>query len=291
MSYANGARLASHITGLRPMCLLTNNSRLSRNILYLPTIRHYASRKAVLKTADDTDEEEPDQVAVASSSNTSTLEASTPTNEPARSRRGRKPKSPTSNTPIINPGSSNHSDLPSFLSYAARVNLPETTNVYIGTHYEYTVAASLSRLFLSLTRVGRTADLGIDLLGTWTVPSLPEPLRVLVQCKAEAPRPTMIRELEGAVVGAPAGWRGQGVVALLAAREEATKGVREAVRRSSLPMGFVNVTTQGMIRQFIWNAAAVDRGLEGVSVTVRYPAEKEREPEVALTWEGRPWKG
>jgi len=101
----------------------------------------------------------------------------------------------------------------------------------------------------------------------------------------------MVRELEGAVVGAPAGWRGQGVVALLAAKEDATKGVREAVRRSTLPMGFVNVTATGVVRQFLWNAAAVERGLEGVGVTIRYPAEKDREPEIALTWEGRPWNG
>ncbi|GAB7348992.1 hypothetical protein MBLNU459_g7971t1 [Dothideomycetes sp. NU459] len=243
---------------------------------------------------------EPEYTAI-NSPQSSHGEAVVPASEPLKSRRrGRKPRAAKEaplldrdankqTPPLITPGSAHHSDLASFLAYASRVGLAPTTNVYVGTHYEYTVASSLRRLDLTLTRVGRTADLGIDLLGTWQVPGRPEPLRVLVQCKAETPRPTMVRELEGAVVGAPAGWRGQGVVALLAARHGATKGVREAVRRSSLPMGFANVTTSGLVRQFIWNAAAVERGLEGVGVTVKYSAGNVKEPEVVLTWDGRPW--
>lgn len=290
MSGSHGSRLFSHIAGLRSRCISRSCTHLPQRTIHFPILRHYASRKAIPKPEEHTEtqlEQIPDPIA------DPLLETSTSTDEPSKLRRTRKPRTatpPPPKVPLISPGSHHHSDLASFQAYASRVNLPPTTNVYIGTHYEYTVAASLSRLSLSLTRVGRTSDLGIDLLGTWKIPSLPEPLRVLVQCKAEAPRPTMIRELEGAVVGAPAGWRGQGVVALLAARDEATKGVREAVRRSGMPMGFVNVTGGGVIRQFIWNAAAVERGLEGVGVTVKYPVDDNKEPEITLTWEGKPWK-
>ena len=41
----------------------------------------------------------------------------------------------------------------------------------------------------------------------------------------------------------------------------------------------------GMVRQFLWNQAAVIKcGLEGVGVGLRYPEES-----VALTWQGVPW--
>jgi hypothetical protein len=39
--------------------------------------------------------------------------------------------------------SSNHHDLKSFLSYTQRSGLDEKSTVYVGTHYEYTVAAKL----------------------------------------------------------------------------------------------------------------------------------------------------
>ncbi|KEQ70574.1 hypothetical protein M436DRAFT_11060, partial [Aureobasidium namibiae CBS 147.97] len=163
-----------------------------------------------------------------------------------------------------------HTSLSEFLSYADAVHLSPTSTVYRGTHYEYTVANALERLAFSLTRVGRASDLGIDLLGSWAVPSHPAPLNVLIQCKAETPKPSMVRELEGAVVGAPAAYRGEGTISILAAAKEATKGVRDAVGRSRLPMAYLNITTEGRIRQFVWNHAAVHCGLESVGVALRY---------------------
>ena len=205
---------------------------------------------------------------------------------PSKQKRTRKPKSAVTDDEIV-PGSSHHSDLATFLAYADRTGLDPTSTVYVGMHYEYTVAAALSRLGFSLTRVGRSSDLGIDLLGEWALPNLPRPLRILVQCKAEKSKPSMVRELEGAVVGAPLRYRAEGTVAILATGGEATKGVRDAVTRSMMPMGFLNVTTEGLIRQFIWNQAAVAIGLDGVGVTLRYSPHKEHE--VALTWNGLPF--
>ncbi|KAJ9161934.1 hypothetical protein NKR19_g1847, partial [Coniochaeta hoffmannii] len=139
------------------------------------------------------------------------------------------------------------------------------------------------------------SDRGIDLLGTWTLPPLPRPLRVIVQCKALAsPRPSSVRELEGAFVGAPTGWRSEGegegerVVGLLVAPGASTKGVRDAVGRSRWPMGFVCCDREtGTVRQFIWNQAAVREGLEGVGVGWRHE-EGGGEGRLALTWKGRP---
>jgi hypothetical protein len=210
----------------------------------------------------------------------------TATQSPPKKRASRKQDDKT-----ITPGSTHHTTLTEFLAYATTTSLSQTSTVYRGTHYEYTVAASLTRLSFSLTRVGRTSDLGIDLLGTWAPPSLHHaaaPLNVLVQCKAEAPKPSMIRELEGAVVGAPLRYRGAGgLIAILAAAKDATKGVRDAVGRSTLPMAFLNVTTEGKVRQFVWNHAAVECALEGVGVALRYSADGDSD--VALTWKGMPW--
>jgi hypothetical protein len=210
--------------------------------------------------------------------------------------------------------SPNHHDLDSFLAYAARVNLDKATNVYKGTLYEYRVASVLSRLNFTLHRTGRSNDLGIDLVGHFHLPTgnkaartreanLLE-LKAIVQCKALKPTPSMVRELEGAYAGAPAGWRGDTVLALLVASKAATKGVRDALQRSRWPMGVVQVTTEGEVKQFVWNAVAEDIGLAGLGVAVKYAdctkavnedgGEAQREGRVqssiALTWLGELWK-
>ncbi|KAH0368121.1 hypothetical protein KCU65_g4107, partial [Aureobasidium melanogenum] len=208
------------------------------------------------------------------------------TSSPSK-KRTRKPKMPQEDQLAITHGSLHHTSLSEFLNYAETANLSPTSTVYRGTHYEYTVLEALSRLAFSLTRVGRASDLGIDLLGSWALPSHPKPLNVLIQCKAEAPKPSMIRELEGAVAGAPVRYRGEGTIAILAAAKEATKGVRDAVGRSGLPMAYLNITTEGKIRQFVWNHAAVACGLEGVDVALRYLVDGDSE--VTLTWKGVPW--
>ena len=211
------------------------------------------------------------------------------------------------NRPALHASSEHHNDLKSFLSYAERSGLNPTTTVYRGTHYEYTVAEALKRFNFALHRTGRSNDLGIDLIGQWTIPanssltnsngssgrlSLRE-IPVLVQCKASKSQPSMIRELEGAYVGAPAGWRGESVIALLVGTEPATKGVREAMQRSNCPIAILQIARGSEVLQFLWNYAAARNGLEGLGVTVEYGTEGPdgksvgRSQGVALTWLGK----
>ncbi|KAH8656155.1 hypothetical protein BGZ60DRAFT_472813 [Tricladium varicosporioides] len=186
--------------------------------------------------------------------------------------------------------SPSHHDLPSFLEYAARIGMDPTSTTYVGTHYEYTVQNSLQRLGMSLKRIGGKSDYGIDLLGTWNLPSAPQPLKVLIQCKAFARKvgPSHARELEGAFVGAPTGWRVPGVLGFLASQRPATKGVREALGRSRWPMGYVLCESNGRILQMIWNQRAVQEGLEDVSVGLKYTNGDASQREAMLLWKGEP---
>lgn len=119
---------------------------------------------------------------------------------------------------------------------------------------------------------------------------------MLVQCKAlkDKAKPNLVRELGGMFEGAPAGWRSDRVLGMLVSPREATRGVREAMGRSALPLVWALVGLGGEVRQCLWNQRAVEVGLLGVGVTVRYlPDEKEGveggegvRSEVALTWKG-----
>lgn len=173
---------------------------------------------------------------------------------------------------IVAPGSVHHNSLSSFLEYAARKNLDPLSSVYVGTHYEYTVSESLLRLGFSLFRTGGKSDRGIDLLGHWVLPTLREPLPVVVQCKSGTVRcrPTTIRELEGSFEGAPLSWRNKDVLGLLVTMSNASKGVLEHLGVSKRPLGFMKISRRGTIEQCLWNKVAAERGLEGVGVTVRY---------------------
>jgi hypothetical protein len=186
------------------------------------------------------------------------------------------------------PPSNNHHDLPSFLAYADRSGLDPKSTLYVGTHYEYTVAHVLAKYGFYLKRVGGHSDYGIDLLGTWTVPSSKEPLRVLAQCKAIARKssPNLVRELEGAFVGAPVGWKGRGVLGIFVTEKPATKGVRDSLARSRWPMGFISCTREGRVQQMLWNRRADEEGLEGLGVGMRH-AGKDGEPQLSMLWKGQ----
>lgn len=194
--------------------------------------------------------------------------------------------------------SSNHHDLKSFLSYTQRSGLDEKSTVYVGTHYEYTVAAKLARYGFSLRRVGGSFDAGTDLFGAWKPPTTASPppprppptLKVLIQCKASAARskPQLIRELEGAFVGAPPGWRGEDTMALLVTDKPATKGTRDALGRSRWPMGYVCCSREGAVLQMIWNRRAEEIGLEGFGAAARYVGAAGEEAELVLTRHGEP---
>jgi Protein of unknown function (DUF2034) len=186
--------------------------------------------------------------------------------------------------------SPNHHDLNSFLEYASRIDMDPKSTTYVGTHYEYTVQAALERLGMSLKRIGGKSDYGIDLLGTWQLPSAPQPLKVLIQCKAFTRKiePSQARELEGAFVGAPSGWRGVGVLGLLVSQKSATKGVREALGRSRWPMGYVLCGADGKILQMLWNRRAEQEGLDGIEVGLKYTGGDRNDKEVILTHKGEP---
>lgn len=192
---------------------------------------------------------------------------------------------------IARPALQPHQDLASFLDYAEEYNLKTTSTVFKGTLFEYTVAEALKAYDMSLNRVGKANDHGIDLLGHWSLPDSPA-LRVLVQCKMTKPVPAFIRELEGSYVGAPSGWQGDNVLALLTSRYAASPGTQQAIQRSKWPLGFLQINTEGVVRQFIWNATAIDCGLSGVGVASRYATTTDTpavETSIALTWLGDPW--
>lgn len=181
-----------------------------------------------------------------------------------------------------------HHDLPSFLEYASRNDIDTATTTYVGTHYEYTVKKALERLGMSLQQVGGKSDFGIDLLGTWSLPTAPQPLKVLIQCKAFANKikPAQARELEGSFVGAPPGWRTSSVLAFLVAQQAATKGVREALGRSRWPMGFILCESDGRILQMVWNRRAATEGLAGLDVELQYAGGDMQKKEIVLTHKG-----
>lgn len=190
--------------------------------------------------------------------------------------------------------SQTHHNLPTFLTYAEHIALPQASTVYVGTHYEYTVLESLRRHAFSLHRIGGRDDAGIDLVGTWHLPEREQDaLRVLVQCKALKTKlgPNLVRELEGAIRQAPVGWRTAQTVGILVSPREATKGVRDALARSSYPLLWMMVERDGRLRQALWNARVEELGLGVLGVETRYASTAVGEdgtmaPEVVLTWDG-----
>jgi hypothetical protein len=100
--------------------------------------------------------------------------------------------------------------------------------------------------------------------------------------------PSFIRELEGSFGGAPPGWQGSNVIAFLVSEQPSTKGIRESLGRSSLPMGFISCSKDGLVRQMMWNFRAEQEGLGAMGVTVGYPDSGKGTPRIVLTWNGKP---
>jgi Protein of unknown function (DUF2034) len=192
--------------------------------------------------------------------------------------------------------SQNHRDLPSFLSYTKRTALPETTTTFVGTRYEYTVQSTLRRFAFDLERIGGRDDAGIDLVGTWHVPGREyAPIRIVAQCKALRTKlgPNLVRELEGAFRHSPIGWRTSEKLGLLVSPREATKGVRDTLTRSTYPLFWMMMESDGAVKQVLWNSKAEDLGLAALGVETRYPkvaavttSDERPRPDVVLTWDG-----
>ncbi|KAE8165927.1 hypothetical protein BDV40DRAFT_40571 [Aspergillus tamarii] len=186
--------------------------------------------------------------------------------------------------------SANHHDLPSFLAYAERTSLSPKTTAYIGTHYEYKIQRTLRSSAFTLHRVGGRDDAGIDLVGTWHLPRREHPLRVIVQCKSLKTKlgPNLLRELEGTFNQSPVGWRTGDEVGILVSPREATKGVRDALARSTYPLMWMMIERDGTLRQVLWNGRAEQLGLVNLGVEVRYSADEDVDSSkgVVLTWDG-----
>jgi hypothetical protein len=169
------------------------------------------------------------------------------------------------------PPSSHHNSQTEFLAYARRTGLNPATAVYLGTRYEYLVLSSLRRLGIELARFGGKGDKGVDLVGWWHLPQWRKPssqdsfrgdngsdggevMKVLVQCKRidsssrsdKRVSPAVVRELEGAIRGAPAGWRkASEVLMMLISTRPTTKGVMDEFKRSERPLVWVLLEEAG----------------------------------------------
>jgi len=114
----------------------------------------------------------------------------------------------------------------------------------------------------------------------------------------------MIRELEGAVAGAPGEWRDAATIGVLCAKREATGGVRQAVKGSSRGMIWVMIEdldeeredvagegSGGRVKQVLWNERVSKVIGEGVSTGLRFVTGKRgMGKEVCLTLHGRLWE-
>jgi hypothetical protein len=101
-----------------------------------------------------------------------------------------------------------------------------------------------------------------------------------VQCKAlsRVANPGHIRELEGAFNAVPTEWQKEkDALGFFATTNGATRGVIDALRRSKFPLGFLDISAGGTIKQFLWNHAATDRGiLQGLGVVSRYRLDEDK---------------
>lgn len=236
-----------------------------------------------------------------------------------------------------------HSSLP-LKSIRHLANLSTTA---LGTSYENICAQVLRRIGFTVRRTGGRSDRGIDLLGVWNPPyaaalddpprstarsspllregasnpeglksssvrtTVPKSYRVVVQCKAykTPPKPTWIRELAGAVVGAPGEWRDDGTLGVLVAKKGVTDGCRDAMRRAERGIIWVCIEskedgegdgcsnegaqteTMGRVTQMLWNEKVKQMVGADVTAGVRYvPGVKGRlQEEVVLMFRGRHW--
>jgi len=190
----------------------------------------------------------------------------------------------------IHPTKPAHHDLESYNAYLIKARIDPNVPTAVGTKYEYTAMQSLKAYgFRDLFRVGKAGDRGIDIKCTWRGPGhtkkVPHEFPVLIQCKATAPRPSMIRELEGS--GGSQTAQSPEILRLLIAKGRSTSGVQSAVNGSPHPMAFCFMSEDGAVRQLYWNTAAMKGVLAGVGDTRRL--DEHGGETMILTWKDRPW--
>ena len=190
----------------------------------------------------------------------------------------------------IHPTKPAHHDLESYNTYLIKERIDPNVSTAIGTKYEYVAMQSLKSYgFRELERVGKAGDRGIDIKCKWRGPNhtkkQPHEFPILIQCKATAPRPSMVRELEGS--GATQMAQSPDILRLLVAKGKSTSGMQSAMAASPHPMAFCFMDENGNVRQLNWNTAATQRVLRGVGVTRRL--DKHGGETMILTWKDRPW--
>jgi len=112
---------------------------------------------------------------------------------------------------------------------------------------------------MSLERTGGSGDKGVDLCGTWTIPSLPseqsQNSRVydaLVQCKCTKITPAAIRELDGIV-----SLKKPETVGILATPKHCSPGIRKHMAMSPRPLMYLCLEKNGgLVEQILWNTPA-----------------------------------
>lgn len=186
--------------------------------------------------------------------------------------------------------SASHESMETFLSYAKKSGLDQNSTVYVGTLYEYLCLKALKRFGFALERVGGRGDEGVDLIGTWRLPSEEMPLNAIVQCKALRLKagPALVRELEGALARTK-----PGSVAVLCSQKSATKGVRDAIKNANVPLIWMQIVqddAQGAkVHQMLWNVPVQVMGARGLDVTVKREGATDELGEIALLWENEIW--
>lgn len=196
---------------------------------------------------------------------------------------------------------STHHDLPSWLEHVKCEGIDISRGLHKGTNFEYSTQNGLQLYSFQLTRVGGRNDLGIDLIGTWTLPSAPYELKVLVQCKAYEASPAHVRELQSAFANS-AIHGGSHSIALLVSSKPATKGVLNAVQQCPRPMAFVYMSSDGLLQQFVINDVGMQATLSGLSTReTLVPMAEGRikklvrgtrfKRAIALCWQGKKWPG
>ncbi|KAJ3006065.1 hypothetical protein HKX48_000312 [Thoreauomyces humboldtii] len=140
---------------------------------------------------------------------------------------------------------------------------PPLSTVAIGNLFEESCVTSLSRHGMHLRRIGGKDDRGVDLRGTWTLPSSPSsPLQprtrphspttipLIVQCKHERSKlgPKYMRELEGTLGREPSD-----TIAIMACREGYSTTAKEMVYGSPCPIALVVVDEETRLVSFVPN--------------------------------------
>lgn len=108
----------------------------------------------------------------------------------------------------------------------------------IGTAYELLCASLLKKYKIEFVKVGKTADRGIDLRGSWNL-SKEYTIPVLGQCKyqSRAISSSTIRDFEGSILAETVG--GQTPIGFLISNMHLSKEAKIQFKGSRISMGFI----------------------------------------------------